>query len=203
MDLTWGQFFGLAVTSGAAAGLANQVFKFGHDWIADRRTRESQRRELEHQRTMQDRQLEHQRDLQREERDHEAELRREAAFFEAQKTLLPDAVAVDEWVNWWWGDLYGEEADYYQPSLPKDARVKTGNEAVRALGRIAGLHPSRGIRIFARRLADTVDSTINQPGDEGSAQPSRKEIGHWKERTEELVESMHDPDHVPTEPSRN
>ena len=37
VDVTVAQFFGLAVTSDAAAGLANQLFKFAHDSLADLR----------------------------------------------------------------------------------------------------------------------------------------------------------------------
>jgi hypothetical protein len=59
MDLNWGQFLGLAVSSGTAAGLANQAFRFVHDKLADSRTKESQRRELIHQETMQGRELSH------------------------------------------------------------------------------------------------------------------------------------------------
>jgi hypothetical protein len=117
VNLTWGQFLSLAAASGAAAGLANQLFRFGHDWIADRRTKEGQRRELDHQRALQDRELAHQRDLQSEEREHQAQLRREEAFFAAREELLGEAVAVFDWAQWWWGDLYGAEVDYHPISL--------------------------------------------------------------------------------------
>ena len=95
------------MSSGAAAGLANQAFRFVHYKLADSRTKESQRRKLIHQEAMQGRELSHQRDLQREELKHQAEVRREVAFFEARRELLSSAVAAYDWVQWWWGDLYG------------------------------------------------------------------------------------------------
>lgn len=188
---------GLAVTSGAAAGLANQLFKFGHDWLADRRTKEGQRRELEHQATMQERELHHQRDLQREEREHQAAVRREDVFFEAQKELLPKVVAVRSWIQWWWGELYGGEVDYHPVSLHRPEAVQTPADAIRALEQVAGSHPSKAVRVYARELFNSIDGTVNMPDHYGNSDPTVDELSNWSQRAAELVDALHDPEYAP------
>lgn len=201
MDLSWTQFVGLAVSSGAAAGLANQVFKFVHDKLADSRTKATQHRELEHQRTMQERELRHQRDLQREEREHQAEVRREAAFFEARRDLLGNAAAVYEWIQWWWGDLYGAEVDYYPVSLNPPQVVQTAADAITALSEIAAKHPSREIRVFARNLSDSIDGTVNMPDQDGDSSPSVNQLSGWSKRAAALIDALHDPTYQPVVPA--
>lgn len=201
MDLTWGQLFGLAVTSGAAAGLANQVFKFGHDWLADQRTKDSQRRELDHQEAMQARELQHQRDLQEEERDHAVEIRSEVAFFDARNELLTKAVGVYDWVQWYWGDLYGADVDYYAISV-FEPDYHTPADAIGALSAIAGRHPLKEVRNYARALGDSIDAASNQPGPGARNDgPGVKLLANWSKRAGELIDALHDPEHQLVEPS--
>jgi hypothetical protein len=200
VDLTWHEFLALAVSSGAAAGLANQGFRFFHDWLADRRTAAAQARDLRHQDTMQERELLHQRDLQREEREHQGELRREAGFFEARKDLLAKAVGVREFISWWWGRLYGSDVDYYPVSLNIPA-IAVPADAISALADIAGQHPFKAVRTYARDLADSIDGVVNMPDPSGDSDPGVEQLSDWLQRSDELIESLHDPSHAPAAPA--
>lgn len=214
MELSWHEFFGLAFASGAAAGLANQGFRFFHDLIADKRNAKTQARELTHQETMQvrdlaqqetmqERELVHQRDLQAEEREHEAAVRREAAFAEAKKELLPLAVAVSTWIDWSWGKAHGELADYFPPPLPDDATVRGSGDVIHALKQISGRHPAKTVRRFAGSLSDQIDNSMNFAVFSGSGEivnPDPDEFARWDKMAHELIESMHDPGHQPVDP---
>ncbi|WP_327639537.1 hypothetical protein OHB24_14575 [Kribbella sp. NBC_00482] len=207
MDLSKLEFFGVAVTSGLVAGIANQLAKFGHDWLTRRGVRKlketelahqetTQARQLEHQETIQARDLEHKQRLQAEEREHQTAVRREAAFFEARKELVPLAVAVLDWVDWQYGKEHGDEADYHHIQR-KPAKLADASEAIAALQRIAGEHPSKMVRDRAAYLKGSLDSAYNMPNPDGVAEPDSTEMSRWLREADELVHAHHDPDYPP------
>ncbi len=198
MDLSNLEFFGVAITSGIVAGVANQVARFGHDWMARKGARDQQARELGHQEALQARELQHQRDLQREERDHQAEIRQEAAFFDARKELLRHAVDTHAWIQWAWGKDFGAEVDYYPISIHKP-KFSEPADAITALTEIAGSHPSKNLRAYARALADSIDGVVNMPMPDGSADPGVEDYSNWSQRAEQLIDAMHDPTYSPQE----
>ncbi|MCW2735458.1 hypothetical protein [Nocardioides sp.] len=194
MDLSNLEFFGLAVTSGAVAGVANQVARFGHDWLARRGQAKQQTAQLEHQRTLQTEQLNHQKALQQEQRSHEARLRLEGFFFDARKEFLPLAMEANDWIDWEFADRFGGEVDYY---ILDRQRPKLGSagEAVAALLRVAGEHPSANVRQRARRIGDGIDGAFNMPDpNTGRAEPSDEQMREWMGAADDLILSMHDPD---------
>lgn len=181
MDLDWGELLSFAVVSGAAAGVMNQIARFIHDLIADRRTKESQRRELEHQRT-----------LRREDREHQDAVRSEVSFFESRNALLGDAVCVRDYIDWWWGHLYGADVDYHPVSL-NPPTFGSPADAISALRKIAGLHTTRHVRALAQDLADSVDTRVNTPDNWGNSDPTFEQLGNWVTSAEGLIEAMHGP----------
>ncbi|WP_109470924.1 hypothetical protein [Ornithinimicrobium cavernae] len=206
MNLTPQEFFGLAASSGAAAGLANQLFKFLHDLLAERRRGRAQDRELEHQKLIQDRELEqqttsqkrgldHQRELQREEREHQAELRREADFYDARRAHVPGVSAVYGYIQWWWGELYGDDVDYHPRTQNRPELVQSTSDALAALAELAGSHPLKPVRIFAWKLHGNIDSTVNSTTPGGYSDPTMNQLSDWSKRTLELVDALHDPQH--------
>jgi hypothetical protein len=211
MDLSGMEFFGLTVTAGAVAGVvagvANQLAKAGHDWLANRRESRrqakelehqttTQTRELEHQQAMQARELEHQRALQREDREHQESVRRTAAFFDARKDLLPLAVDVGDWIDWEFGRLYGADVDYHQVAR-QTPRLTDAGAAVASLTRIAGEHPGKDVRDRARRLRDRIAHAYNTPNADGRMEPREGTMGEWFGEVDDLIQAHHDPDYHP------
>ncbi|MGO0578198.1 hypothetical protein [Ornithinimicrobium panacihumi] len=182
------------------------MFKFFHDLIAERRgvraraqqlahQQSMQQTELDHQTTTQQRDLAHHLALQREERAHQAEVRREADFYEARRAYLPGVVAVHDWIQWWWGDLHGAEVDYHPVTQNQPKLVRSPGDAMTVLAELAGNHPSKSIRDFARQLLDSIDSTVNFPDPSGYRDPTVDELANWSKRAGELIDALHDPKH--------
>src|SRR5690349_10478543 len=103
MDASKAEFVGLAVTSGAVAGVANQLARFIHDWLARRFLAKEQREQLEHQSKAQSLELAHQKDLQDREISHQRQVRAEDAFYTARDNLIDNAVEAFSWIQWTWG----------------------------------------------------------------------------------------------------
>lgn len=196
MDLSGTEFFGLALTSGIVAGVANQCARFLHDWIARRFQADEQEKQLAQQSLIQRRDLEHQ--AQRQERDiaHQRQVRAEDAFYAARDALLANAVDTYAWIQWSWSSDFGAEVDYYPISLNKPD-THTAGDAITALNEIAGKHPKKGVREYAKAIADSIDGIVNMPEPDGSADPGVEDYSYWSRRTEQLIDAMHDPDYQP------
>lgn len=196
MEESWRDWLLLAVSSGLAAGLANQLFRFVHDALAEGRQKKSQRLELKHQEDMLRRQSEGQRELQLEEREHQRRLRREEAFFHARTRFAPAVTGVQEWITWWWADLYRDEVDYHPVNLHPPATIVSPADAIRSLSQLAGEHPWKSVRARAERLRLDIDNACNRDDltEQGEPRPTVDQLSNWERQAGALLDALHEPD---------
>lgn len=94
---------------------------------------------------------------------------------------------------WRWGTEFGPDVDYFPICLNVPSLTEAG-DVIPALEQIAGLHPTKVIRDYARKLADSIDGVVNAPVG-GSADPGVADYRQWVEQASGLIDALHDPGH--------
>lgn len=178
----WGQIILLAVTSGIAAGLMNQLLSWWREGRQRKFTAEEQEKERAHlQRVHQD------------EREHQRLLRREEAHARARDEYIERVQNLHDWIQYEWGKRFGLDVDYASSHAVPPKFTKP-EEAIKAAREVAIGHPTREVRAAAVSIEHSIDGCFNQIVGNRLNEPSDEDFREWSSSVDELIDLLHVPD---------
>lgn len=173
MEWHWSTILAFGATSGIAAGVVNQLLA----WLREARQRSHEASET--------------RSLQEDERAHQARLRAEQAHSRAADTFIGYAADVTDWIDFHWGQDFGEDVDYISVNRSKPS-LEAPAEVIDALRQIERRHPTSSVRAIARRLAGSMDGVYNMINGSVVGEPDVDTYRRWKQQGDQLIEAIHD-----------
>lgn len=172
MELSLAQWVALAVTSGLAAGVMNNLTSVFTGWL-DRRSRDSERLQ---------------------ERTHAAMLRAATAHEAARQTFLPLALDLAEWTDALSYEQFQDEVGdpIFRPATAEQG-LGSHAEVFDALRQIKYGHPTLEVREQAQRIFDELAASFSEFSNDGSsAKPVTLDLAiGWKNQAQGLVDLIH------------
>lgn len=185
----------LALGSGVAAGLANNLLGFIRDHLGYRAKKAADQKATEAALQQQSNEQAHQIKMDELRRTSEADLRRDQAFESAREELIDAAAKVHDYLESDWYQRFGAEYDFH---LRPTSLTPTKREDVYiGLQRIQHRHPRHEVRVAAARLSSRIRSAYDVPRQDGQPviEDDPEELGELMDLSQELTEGLHNPDY--------